>query len=72
MPGAPLRNTEDAAYFVAWMERLISAARSSTAWNTEAEKQTVLATFEAAKQKYLNVTKQQASRVEKRRRDAIR
>jgi TolB protein len=72
MPGAPLRNAEDAAYFVAWMDRLISAAQSSTAWNTETEKQAVLATFEAAKRKYENITNQQASRVEKRTRHAIR
>jgi len=72
MPGAPLRNAEDAAYFVAWLERLISAAQSSTAWNTETEKQAVLAMFTAAKRKYENITKQQTSQVEKRTRDAIR
>jgi Tol biopolymer transport system component len=55
--GAPLRNPQDAAYFVAWMERLISAVQSSTSWNTEAEKQAVLAIFEEARQKYKNIAK---------------
>jgi TolB protein len=59
MVGAPLHSPEDAAYFVAWMERLISAAHSSAAWNTDAEKQIVLAMFEQARQKYENLAKQE-------------
>jgi hypothetical protein len=55
--GAPLRNTEDAAYFVAWMGRLITAAQNSTAWNTETEQQAVLAIFKKARQKYENIAK---------------
>jgi TolB protein len=55
--GAPLRRPDDAAYFVAWVERLIAAAQSSAAWNTEAEKQAVLAMFEEARQKYQNLAK---------------
>ncbi len=55
--GAPLRNTEDAAYFVAWMGRLITAAQSSTMWNTETEQQAVLAIFQKARQKYENIAK---------------
>ncbi|MGA8620768.1 MAG: CehA/McbA family metallohydrolase [Candidatus Sulfotelmatobacter sp.] len=55
--GAPLRNTEDAAYFVAWMGRLITAAQSSTTWNTETEQQAVLAIFQKARQKYENIAK---------------
>ncbi len=57
MAGAPLHNTEDAAYFVAWMERLVAAVQSSAAWNTAAEKQAVLAMFEEARQKYENIAK---------------
>jgi len=57
MAGAPLHNTEDAAYFVAWMERLISTVESSAAWNTDAEKQAVLAILEEARQKYENLAK---------------
>ncbi|HEX6505299.1 MAG TPA: CehA/McbA family metallohydrolase [Terriglobales bacterium] len=50
--GAPLHSPADAAYFVAWMDRLISAARASSMWNTDDEKQKVLTLFETAKQKY--------------------
>jgi hypothetical protein len=32
-----VRSTEDAAFFVKWIERLEAAARASTAWNTAAE-----------------------------------
>jgi hypothetical protein len=52
VPGAPLHSPEDAAYFVAWMDRLITAAKSSTSWNTEGEKTSVLTMFEEAKKKY--------------------
>jgi hypothetical protein len=51
--GAPVRN--DAAYFVAWIDRLIVGARSSTSWNTEAEKESVLATLQDAKNKYVKM-----------------
>jgi hypothetical protein len=50
--GAPLRSPADAAYFVAWVDRLIAAAESSTSWNTEAEKQAVLGLLEEARGKY--------------------
>jgi len=50
--GAPVRSVGDAAYFVAWIDRLISAARSNTSWNTEAEKQSVLSMLQEARAKY--------------------
>ena len=53
--GAPVRNAADAAYFVAWIDRLIVGARSSTSWNTEAEKESVLATLQDAKNKYVKM-----------------
>src|SRR5271166_3926614 len=49
--GAPVRSAADAAYFVAWIDRLISAARSNTAWNTEAEKGSVLSMLQEARGK---------------------
>jgi hypothetical protein len=52
VPGAPLHSPADAAYFVAWMDRLIAAARSNASWNTDAEKKMVLDLLEEAKQKY--------------------
>jgi len=50
--GAPVPSAADAAYFVAWIDRLISAARGNTLWNTEAEKQSVLAMLQEARKKY--------------------
>ena len=50
--GAPVRNAGDAAYFVAWVDRLIAAARGNTSWNTEAEKESVLGMLQAAREKY--------------------
>jgi TolB protein len=50
--GASLRSPADAAYFVSWVDRLIAAAQSNTSWNTEAEKQGVLAAFREARGKY--------------------
>ncbi len=54
---APLHSPSDAAYFVEWMDRLISASQNSTAWNTDAEKQAVLAEFLEARQKYEKIAK---------------
>jgi Tol biopolymer transport system component len=50
--GAPVRSAEDAAYFVAWVDRLIAAARSNNSWNTDAEKESVLALLQEARTKY--------------------
>jgi hypothetical protein len=50
--GAPVRDAADAAYFVAWVDRLIAAVQSNTSWNTEAEKASVLATLQEARGKY--------------------
>ena len=50
--GAPLRSPADAAYFVAWADRLIAAARSNTSWNTETEKQAVIAAFQEARGRF--------------------
>src|ERR1700751_3467605 len=55
--GAPLRSARDAAYFIAWMERLISAAENSSGWNTETERKSVLTIFEKAKQRYDDIAK---------------
>ena len=50
--GATLRSPHDAAYFVSWMDRLISVAQASSAWNTEEEKRQVLAAFMKAREKF--------------------
>ena len=57
MAGTPLRSPLDAAYFLAWMGRLISAAQSSPSWNSETEKQAVLAICEEAWHKYETIAK---------------
>ena len=54
--GAPVRKAADAAYFVAWVDRLISAARSNTSWNTEGEKASVLSMLQEARGKYVKMT----------------
>ncbi|MGA3087472.1 MAG: CehA/McbA family metallohydrolase [Terriglobales bacterium] len=53
--GAPRRNQADAAYFVAWVDRLIAGARSNHSWNSEAERQSVLAMLEEARTKYVKM-----------------
>jgi hypothetical protein len=50
--GAPLRSPADAAFFVTWVDRLITAANSNTSWNTEAEKRSVISLLEEARRKY--------------------
>jgi TolB protein len=50
--GVPVRNAADASYFVTWIDRLISGARSNTSWNTEDEKKSVLSMLQEAREKY--------------------
>ncbi len=47
-PPAP----EDAAYFVAWMDRVVEAALARGGWNSEQEKTDTLAYLEAARAKF--------------------
>jgi Tol biopolymer transport system component len=54
--GAPVRSASDAAYFVAWLDRLIAAARSNSSWNTEAEKESVLSMLQEARKKYATMS----------------
>jgi len=53
--GSPLKATADAAYFVAWIERLEQAAGGNHDWNDDAEKEEVLKTLDAAKSVYKNL-----------------
>jgi hypothetical protein len=52
MADTPLKHAADAAYFVAWVDRLISAAKANTSWNTGAEKESVLSLLQEARGKY--------------------
>ncbi len=50
--GSRLKPGEDAAYFIAWIDRLIDAAQSSKDWNTNAEKSAVLEMLASARKTY--------------------
>jgi TolB protein len=52
----PDRN-EDAAYFVAWINRLIDRAKANKDWNTDAEKTAVLDQLESARKIYAQMEK---------------
>jgi len=54
--GSPVRSAADAAYFVAWVDRLIAGARTNTSWNTDAEKESVLSMLREARGKYVRMT----------------
>ena len=45
----PVRSTEDAQFFVRWIDRVESATRASAAWNTPAEQASVLRTLAQAR-----------------------
>jgi Tol biopolymer transport system component len=53
--GSEPRSPENAAYFVAWIDRLIEAAKSNKDWNTEAEKNAVLNLLAYARTVYLGM-----------------
>jgi hypothetical protein len=50
--GSKLRAKEDATYFIAWIDQLISATQSNTDWNTNSEKMTVLDQLSQARKVY--------------------
>jgi len=47
--GKPATSSSDAAYFLAWIDRLIESADASTAWNTPEEKRAVLGLLNGAR-----------------------
>ena len=55
--GEPVRSPQDAAYFVAWIDRLTQAAGSYPDWRTPAEKQHVLQLLSEARAIYARQTK---------------
>jgi len=50
--GSTPKSPEDAAYFVAWIDRLIDAAKSNHDWNSEQEKISVLKLLDQARSMY--------------------
>ena len=55
--GSTPKSPGDAAYFIAWIDRLIEAAKSNQDWNTESEKASVLNLLDQAKRVYLKLQK---------------
>jgi TolB protein len=55
--GSHPKPAEDAAYFIAWIDRMIDAAKSNQDWNTEAEEAAVLETLTSARKVYLEMEK---------------
>ena len=50
--GRPARSTDDAAYFVAWIDRLAAAARANTDWNTVSERDHALELIGKAREEF--------------------
>ena len=48
--GAPIRSAEDAEYFLRWIDRLAAFAAGSKDWNSDAEREGVLATIRRARE----------------------
>jgi len=55
--GSNRSRKEDAAYFVAWIDRMIQGAKSNQDWNTEAEKTAVLNLLDYARNIYVGMEK---------------
>jgi hypothetical protein len=55
--GSNPKPSDDAVYFVAWIDRMIDAAKTNTDWNTEAEKASVLALLNSAREVYVKLEK---------------
>jgi TolB protein len=53
MAGSTIKSKEDAAYFVAWIDRLSEAAKANQDWNNEAEKSSVMNMLDSARKIYL-------------------
>jgi TolB protein len=51
--GAPVRSDEDASYFVRWIDRIAQAAAAYPAWNTAAERDSVLALIQRARAEFV-------------------
>jgi TolB protein len=55
--GSAPKSSEDAAYFVAWIDRLIESAKSNQDWNTDAERTSVLNLLDQARSIYVKLQK---------------
>lgn len=57
LAGSSLHSKEDAEYFLAWVDRLITAANESQYWNNPEEKEHVLSTLRSAREVYADLSK---------------
>ena len=55
--GSVAKPSEDAAYFVAWIDRMIQDAKSNRDWTAEAEKASVLDLLNRAREVYVDLEK---------------
>jgi len=55
--GAPLHSAQDAAYFIAWIDRLVEAVKANQDWNSETEKAAVLRTLDESRRVYEGLQK---------------
>jgi hypothetical protein len=53
--GSDPKPTDDAKYFVAWIDHTIDAAKTNTDWNTQAEKASVLSQLNSAREVYVKM-----------------
>jgi len=55
--GSPPKSPADAAYFIAWIDRLVEAAKANQDWNTDAERTSVINLFKQARGIYVKLQK---------------
>ena len=55
--GSLPKPAEDAAYFIAWIDRLVEATKANRNWNTTAERVSVLQMLDHARQVYVSLLK---------------
>jgi TolB protein len=55
--GSVAKPAEDAAYFIAWIDRMIEDASANRNWNTQAERKSVLELLEQARVVYVGLQK---------------
>jgi hypothetical protein len=55
--GSATESAADAAYFTAWIDRLVAATKANHDWNNEAEKQSVLKLLDEARHVYVSLQK---------------
>lgn len=53
--GSATKSKEDAAYFVAWIDRLSAAAKANQDWNNDAERTSVMGMLEEARKIYVEM-----------------